>query len=91
MGCLVPNLHDMYLALVFLFDMGEEGGVGEVPLAAGTAELSFCFFLGLDYVFVVGGALFFRHIKYKYSKAPSIQSQQLEKLALKVYLSQSNL
>jgi hypothetical protein len=51
---------------VLLFDVGEEGGVGEVPLAAGTAEFAFCFFLGLNILDGVGGAFFLAH-KYKLS------------------------
>ena len=30
----------MYLSVVFLFDMGEEGGIAEVALAAGAFEVS---------------------------------------------------
>ena len=50
-----------YLAFVFLFDVGEEGRVGEVPLAAGTPELALCFFFGLHDVLVVAAALLLAH------------------------------
>ena len=46
---------------MLLFDVGEEGWVGEVPLSAGTAELAFCFFFGLDGWFEVGLTFLLTH------------------------------
>jgi hypothetical protein len=50
-----------YFAVVFLFDVGEECGVGEVPFAAGTSELAFRFFFGFDDLLVVASAFLFAH------------------------------
>ena len=35
-------------SIVLLFDMSEECGVGEIPLAAGASKFPLCLFLGLD-------------------------------------------
>lgn len=48
-----------YLAVVLLLDVSEEGGIGEVPLAAGTAE--FALGLLLDLHEVVATALLLAH------------------------------
>lgn len=46
---------------MFLLDVGEEGRVGKVPLAAGTAELAFCFFLGFDRLDWIGSTVLLTH------------------------------
>ena len=48
-------------AIVFLFDVGEEGGVGEVPLAAGTAEFAFGLLFRFDGIDRIGRAFSFTH------------------------------
>lgn len=46
---------------MFLFDVCEEGRVGEVPLAAGASEFAFCLFLGFDYLLMIGWTLLLTH------------------------------
>lgn len=48
-------------AVVLLFDVGEEGGVGEVPFSAGATEFSFCLLLGFDVLDRVVCTVFLAH------------------------------
>lgn len=50
-----------YFSFVFLLDVSEEGGVGEVPLATRAAELAFSLILGFDCMLVVGWAFLLTH------------------------------
>lgn len=54
-------VRESYFAFVFLLDVGEEGGVGEVPLTARAAELAFSLILGFDGMLMVGLAFLLTH------------------------------
>jgi hypothetical protein len=50
-----------YFALMFLFDVGEECGVGEIPFATWTSKFAFCLFFGFDDLLMIGCTLFLAH------------------------------
>ena len=50
-----------YFSFVFLFDVGEESGIGEVPFATGAPEFSLRFFLGFYGLLVIASTFLFTH------------------------------